>query len=237
LAHIHFPATKESAKRLIAMGEDPNMIFMTGCPSIDLLTGDLSITKGFFKKMNGVGTPPDETKPYLVVLQHPVTTEYGSGLVQIQKTIDAIKKLKMPTVWLWPNVDAGSDDISKGLRLFREHDKADYVYFIKNIPPEDYAKMIANCSCIVGNSSSSIRECSFLGTPAVVIGTRQFGREHGKNIITVDYDSEQIFNAIKKQIAHGKYKSEHIFGDGNAGKKIAEILAKVKVKIQKSLKL
>ena len=62
-------------------------------------------------------------QPYIVILQHPVTTEYGSGLKQIKATIDAVKDLNIQIVWLWPNVDAGSDDISKGLRIFREENK------------------------------------------------------------------------------------------------------------------
>jgi len=239
LAHVHFPASKESKERLIKMGENPESIFLTGCPSMDLLKNqDLSLPEDFFKKLfgvSGVGSVLNSKEPYLVVMQHPVTTEFGNGVEQINHTIEAIKKLKMQTIWFWPNPDAGSDEISKGLRIFRENDKPDYVYFIKNISPEDYARLISNCSCLIGNSSSAIREGSFLGVPAVNIGTRQNGREHGKNIINVDYNSKKIFEAISKQIEHGKYEPEHIYGDGNAGKKIADVLAKIKPQIQKKL--
>ena len=238
LAHIHFPATKKSALNLLKLGENPNNVYLTGCPSIDLIKqADLSINKRFIKtySSSGVGSNTNFLDRYIVVLQHPVTTEYGSGLTQIRKTINAVKKLNIQVTWLWPNVDAGSDDISKGLRIFRESKKAKKIQFFKNFEPEDYLRLINNCSCIVGNSSSAIREASFLGVPAVNIGTRQQNREHGKNVISVTHDSKKIKRAILSQLKIKKFKCEKIYGNGNAGKKIAEILSKAKVNIQKKL--
>jgi UDP-hydrolysing UDP-N-acetyl-D-glucosamine 2-epimerase len=236
LAHIHFPATQNSANNLIKMGEDPDTIHMTGCPAMDLvLENDKKITSEILEKYKGVGSHIDLSLPYLVVLQHPVTTEYGNGLDQINQTIDSISKIKMQTVWLWPNVDAGSDDISKGLRVFRENYQPDYVHFFKNFTPEDYIRLIANCACQIGNSSSALREGSFLGVPAVNIGSRQKGRECSSNVIHVDYNSFEIIKAIEFQIKSGIYESSPIFGDGKAGVRIADILAKASYKIQKKL--
>lgn len=238
LAHIHFPATKKSSLNLKRLGEDPKNIFLTGCPSIDLIkSSNLKIDKNFIKKYasTGVGQNVDFLNEYIVVLQHPVTTEYGNGLKQIKATINAIKDLNTQVVWLWPNVDAGSDDISKGLRIFRETNQAKNIKFFKNFDPEDYLKLINNSSCIVGNSSSAIREGSYLGIPAVSIGTRQQNRERGKNVITVNYDSKKIKAAIISRIKMRKFKSEKIYGKGDAGKKISKILSKVNIKIQKKL--
>lgn len=238
LAHIHFPATKKSAINLIKMGENPKTVHLTGCPSIDLIKGaDLTITKNFIKNysLTGVGGTINFFKKYIVVLQHPVTTEYGSSLAQIKETINAVKGLDIQVVWLWPNVDAGSDDISKGLRIFRESGEADKIQFFKNFEPTDYLKLIHNSSCIIGNSSSAIRESSYLGIPAVNIGTRQQNREHGKNVITVNYNSKEIKRAILSRIKLGRYKKEKIYGSGDAGKKIADILFKAKIDIQKKL--
>jgi UDP-hydrolysing UDP-N-acetyl-D-glucosamine 2-epimerase len=235
LAHIHFPASRLSEQRLIKMGEDPATIFMTGCPSIDLLHGlDTKMSPGFREKFRGVGPVPDFTKPYLVVMQHPVTTEFGKELAQIQETIKAVQELDLPTVWFWPNADAGSDGISKGLRLLRESD-AHKIHFVKNLAPEEYARLIANCACLVGNSSSALREGVFLGVPAVNIGTRQQGRERGANVIDVPYEAKHILDAIQRQIRHGKYPGDHRFGDGEAGKMIAERLATVQPRIQKRI--
>ncbi len=137
--------------------------------------------------------------------------------------------------WLWPNIDAGSDDVSKGLRAFREGRPDAPIHFYRNFGVEDYARLINNCACLVGNSSSGIREGSFLGVPAVNIGSRQGGREHGGNVIHSPYQEEKISSAIKQQLSHGKYAREIIFGDGRAGKRIAEILASTEFRIQKRL--
>jgi UDP-hydrolysing UDP-N-acetyl-D-glucosamine 2-epimerase len=236
LAHIHFPATRHSADNLIRMGEDAATVHWTGCPAMDIVREtELAIDKDFFVYHKGVGPGLDPLKPYIVVLQHPVTTEYGKGFDQIKETITAIARIRMQTVWLWPNVDAGSDDVSKGLRMFREAENPDYIHFFRNFSPENYVRLIANCSCLVGNSSSALREGSFLGVPAVNIGTRQEGRECGDNVIHTPYDAIEIAGAIRHQIDHGRYPGSDIFGDGHAGSRIAEILATAEFKIQKRL--
>jgi len=196
---------------------------------------DLSMPRDLFRKYRGVGAELDEKRPYLVVLQHPVTTEYGSGFSQITSTLNAVMETGVQAAWLWPNIDAGSDDVSKGLRAFREGRPDAPVHFYRNFGVEDYARLINNCACLVGNSSSGIREGSFLGVPAVNIGSRQGGREHGGNVIHSPYQEEKISSAIKQQLSHGKYAREIIFGDGKAGKRIANILASTEFRIQKRL--
>jgi len=236
LSHIHFPATKLAAENIIKMGEDKKTVFLTGCPAMDVIhKKDLSINKVITDKYLGVGMGFNPEEPYLVVLQHPVTTEYVEIEKQIIQTINAIKKLKIQTAWLWPNVDAGSDKVSKALRQFREIDNPDYVHFFKNFEIIDYAKLIYNSQCLIGNSSSALREGSFLGVPAVNIGSRQNTRERGLNVIDVQYDQDEIERAIIKQIGHGKYPEQQIFGDGNSAEKIANILANEEINIQKVL--
>jgi len=236
LSHIHLVATEKSKDRVIKMGEDPKKVFNTGCPAIDAIAHiDLSLPSSFFEAYGGVGINIDQSKPYIVVLQHPVTTEFGSGLQQINETLNAIKKIGMQTVWLWPNVDAGSDHISKGLRMFRERNRDFPIHFFRNFEVEDYARLINNCICLVGNSSSGIREGSFLGTPVVNIGTRQNNREKGSNVIDVPYKAEQIEVGIRRQIEHGKYSQELLFGDGSSGKRIADLLANEELSVQKSI--
>ena len=222
------------------MAKIQKTVFLTGCPAIDLVAeSDLVLNKD---KLNinkiGVGGEINLERDFLLVLQHPITSEYGEGVSQINETIKAVYKLSqkgMQVLWLWPNVDAGSDDVSNGIRTFRENIKARNIRFFKNFQPEEYVSLLANAKCIIGNSSSGIREASFLGTPCVNIGTRQTGRERGENVIDVNYDSDDIYNAILKQIKNGKYPKSNLFGDGNSGKKIAQILSTVEPKIQKKI--
>ena len=163
LAHVHFPATELARDNVVRMGEDPTSVHLTGCPAIDLLVdNDLSLNPDILDHSKGVGPSVDPDAPYLMVLQHPVTTEYGSGFDQVRETLSAVNRIGMQTVWLWPNVDAGSDDVSKGLRMFREKNPEANVHFYRNFPAEDYARLLNNAACIVGNSSSALREGAFL---------------------------------------------------------------------------
>lgn len=239
LAHVHFPATKRAKEYLLRMGEEAHTVHLTGCPAIDLVAEtDLSLPADIFSRYHGVGELLSAQKDFIIVLQHPVTTEYGRGLAQIQETLaaaHAVAQEGMQVVWLWPNVDAGSDQISKGIRAFRELNDTPNMHFYRNFSPEDYAKLLANARCIVGNSSSGLREGAFLGTPCVNIGTRQAGRERAENVIDVNCNAAEISAALARQLDHGRYASSHLVGDGSAGCKIADILAICEFRIQKKL--
>jgi UDP-hydrolysing UDP-N-acetyl-D-glucosamine 2-epimerase len=236
LSHIHFPATELSKERLIKMGENPNYIFNLGCPAMDEIAEiDLGLGFDFFNRSGGSGDAIDQTQDYVVVLQHPVTTEYGKETHNILETIEAIKTVEMQTVWLWPNIDAGSDDISKQLRQFSNSDKCFPLRLYRNFNMQNYTRLIYNAKCLVGNSSSGIREAAFLGVPSVNIGNRQLGRERGTNVIDVPNDRKKITDAINKQILNGKCDIDKRFGDGNSGVAIAEILATVNPSIQKTM--
>lgn len=230
LSDIHFVSTDLAKTRLIRMGELPNNVFVTGCPSIDIAKEVLNETGTSQKQFNpfelygGVGNKFSTKDGYIVVLQHPVTTEYSDSMYQIEQTMEAIDKIKYPTFWFWPNVDAGSDKISKALRLKREQKKLKSVYFLKNLSPEDFIKLLINSKCLIGNSSVGIRECSYIGTPVVNIGNRQSGRERGNNVIDVDYIAKDILAAMQIQISKSNYPSTNLYGDGFAGKNITNLL-------------
>ena len=238
LSDLHFVSTEKSAERVIRMGEDPSMVFFTGCPSIDLAASIMenpSMDFDPFAKYGGVGTKLDISDGYVVVMQHPVTTEFEDARTQIAQTLYAIQELDIPTLWFWPNVDAGSDEISKGIRIFREKNGAKKIHFFKNMMPEDFLRLVYNSRCIIGNSSVAIRECSFLGVPTVNIGTRQTGRERGNNVIDVGYNRNDIIEAVRTHLNKDRSPSETIYGDGKAGQRIASLLAKSELRIEKRL--
>ena len=237
-AHIHFPACSEARDRIIRMGERPEDVYLVGCPRMDLVAEILAQDKGALGTGifdEGVGTKIDLSKPFVMVSQHPVTTEYGGGEKQITDTLLAIQDTGVPALVFWPNSDAGSEDVSRGIRKFREHQDTSHMHFFKNLPTESYIQLMRRTACLVGNSSSAIREGAFIGTPSVNIGSRQDMRQRGKNIIDVDHDRAAIAAAVRQQLAHGPYASEPIYGDGQAGKRIADVLAKCKVQIQKRI--
>jgi len=245
MAHIHFPANKDACQRIIQMGEDPNMVFNLGCPRIDLVkeyiedhrNGNRINQDKFFSSYKGVGGRFDlEKEKFLLVSQHPVTTEYGKNRNHIEETLNALNELKMPTIMIWPNSDAGSDEISKGIRTFREKYDPKWLHLFINLPIEIYVKLMDMCACLIGNTSSAIREGAFIGVPAVNIGTRQTNRLMGENVLISEYDCNTILEKIEKQLKHGKYKSSSIYGKGDTGKKIAEILYNINtINVQKRI--
>ena len=239
LAHLHFPANAAAAERIIRMGEPADTVHVVGCPRIDLVAEIAreggGIPHAEWLTREGVGTDVDPAKPFLLVNQHPVTTEYGQGKGQIWETLLALEELGMPTIMLWPNVDAGSEDISTGMRTFREKRQPKYIRFYKNFPIETYVRLMSLCACVVGNSSAPIREGAYLGVPAVNIGTRQRGRDRGPNVVDVGYDRAEIVAGVRQQLAHGRYPSDPLYGDGGAGDRIADLLARVPLTVQKRL--
>mgnify|MGYP002635888470 CR=1 FL=1 len=238
LSNYHFVSSKRAAERVEKMGEDPASIFLTGCPSVDLAAEvQASPALDFvpFEKYGGVGAQADLADGYIVVMQHPVTTQFADSQTQIEATLEAAEKLDLPVLLFWPNVDAGSDSISRGIRKFREEGRGANFHYFKNMEPVDFLRLILNSKAIVGNSSVGIRESSFLGIPTVNIGGRQAGRERGANVIDVPHDASAIEAAICKQIEHGQYPSDPIYGAGNAGQHIADLLASVELKVEKQL--
>jgi bifunctional UDP-N-acetylglucosamine 2-epimerase / N-acetylmannosamine kinase len=238
LSDIHLVASPGAAERVIRMGEDPQTVFNTGCPSIDLAAEIGSAPALDFDpigKYGGVGAELDLSQGYLVVMQHPVTSEYTQSRTQVQQTLAAVAAMRMPVLWFWPNVDAGADGTSSGIRSFREQSDDSNFHFFKNMAPHDFLRLLVNCRCLVGNSSVGIRECAYLGVPVVNIGSRQAGRERGRNVIDVHHAADQIQQAIGLQVAHGRYVSDPVYGGGSAGLKIADVLATCQVNIQKRL--
>ncbi|MFD0962609.1 UDP-N-acetylglucosamine 2-epimerase [Pseudofulvibacter geojedonensis] len=238
LADLHLVASEEAKERVLKMGEEPNTVFNTGCPSIDLahyIKENPELNFDPIKKYGGVGEEILWKDGYLVVMQHPVTTEYHSAKKDVLKTLEAINELQIPTFWFWPNVDAGSDGTSSGIRTFRELQKPKNIHFFKNMEPNDFLRLLVNSKCLIGNSSVGIRECSYLGVPTVNIGTRQNRRQRGSNVVDVAYDKEAIKEAILERISATNIKKEVIYGDGTSGNKIAEILAKTSLSFHKTI--
>ncbi|MDQ3071784.1 MAG: UDP-N-acetylglucosamine 2-epimerase [Bacteroidota bacterium] len=238
LADIHLVSSDKAGERVVKMGEDPTTVFVTGCPSIDIAKEVLAapaLDFDPFERYGGVGSDINLNDGYIVIMQHPVTTEYGQARKHIDETLHAIKDIDIPAFWFWPNVDAGADGTSGGIRAFREKEKPEHIHFFKNMEPNDFLKLLYNSKCLVGNSSVGVRECCFMGVPVVNIGSRQGGRDRGCNVLDVDYDRHEIEKAILHQIKNGLYKSDKIYGEGKAGQNIADKLATAELKFDKKL--
>jgi len=238
LADYHFVATDDAYERVLKLGENPDFVFNTGCPSIDIakkVMENPSLDFDPYQKYKGVGSLPDYSAGYWVVMQHPVTTEINESRENIEETLYAMYSIKEAVFWFWPNIDGGSDGTSNGIRAFREKYNLEYFHFFKNMDPTDFLKLLANSKGIIGNSSVGIRECSFLGVSCVNIGNRQKRRSKADNVIDTPYSRKKIKNALQTILKNGKLSSSTIFGKGESGNKIAEILYQLPLIVEKQI--
>jgi UDP-hydrolysing UDP-N-acetyl-D-glucosamine 2-epimerase len=234
-AHFHFPSTKRSAEYLIRMGERPENILAVGCPSSDIARLLERTLAPEVVNAVGSGAQIDVAEPYMLVLFHPTTTEYGGERGQMEAMLEALNRLRHPTLLLWPNIDAGADHISKAIRVFRDQYKPDWLRTITNLSPENYLKVLANAACAIGNSSSFVRDASYFGTPVVLVGNRQEGRETDVHVAHIAPLADPIHAAIRSALEHGRYGPSKLYGDGHVSERIADGLARLKPYVQKRL--
>jgi len=228
LAHIHFPSTEKAKERIIKMGENPKYVFNVGCPSCDLMKSLVIKSKETLSETDEdyiIHINPQER--YLILMQHPVTTEFSKSGEQIYITLKAVAKTGIQTMMFYPNIDAGNADMIKTIRKAEKTLDLSRVSMYKHMSHKDFFNLLKYADCIVGNSSAGIREACFFGTPAVNIGTRQNGRERADNVVDVDYNEEEIYQTIMKVVKTGKCRPSELYGDGKSGKRIANILADI----------
>lgn len=230
MADYHFVSTERGKEIVSQLGESADRIYRTGCPSIEL--AEQIIQEGRRKydpqtEYGGVGDTVDVSQDYIVIQYHPLPTEYESNYDKTQELIAAYEQLDVQAFWFWPNMDAGTDQISKAIREYREQQDPDGVRFFISLDPHDYLTLVKNSSCLLGNSSVGIRECSYFGIPSVNIGERQQSRERGPNVLDVDCDADQIADGVRSQLQHGTYPQSTIYGTGDAAQKITDIIAEL----------
>jgi UDP-hydrolysing UDP-N-acetyl-D-glucosamine 2-epimerase len=234
-AQFHFPSTRRSAEYLVRMGERPDTILAIGCPSSDIARGLDRTLPAEVVNAGGSGAWIDVHQPFLLVLFHPTTTEYGGERRQMEELLAALDTLKMQALLLWPNIDAGADHISKAIRIFRNQQKPTWLRTLTNLVPENYLKVLANTSCAIGNSSSFVRDAGYFGTPVVLVGNRQEGRERDAHVRPVKPVAAPIAATIQSQLAHGRYAPSTLYGDGQVSGRIARALVELESYIQKRL--
>ena len=221
-SNFHFTANKETRNRLIKLGEIPKNIFPVGCPSIDALFSESLINKKLIKKKFKI----DLNKDFLVVIQHPVTSEQDT-LSQINKTLSVVKNSKMQHVVVFPNNDSGSKKILQEI-------KKTNLNYVPTLTLSEYRTLLSGKMILLGNSSSGIHEAASFKVPVINIGSRQSGRYKPINVINVNYDKKEIEKAIKKVKSQSFYKKikniKNPYGDGKSALKIIQIIKKLNLK-------
>lgn len=227
LAHIHFPATQESANRIIKMGEDPSKVFIVGAPALDIILKEKLPKQAKLSRKYSL----DLSKPIFLVLQHPVVTEADQAADQIKETLDAIVELKHQTIIIYPNADAGG---RRMIKVIKKYAKYPFIKSYKSIPHADYLGLMGVASVMIGNSSSGIIDAPSFHLPVVNIGTRERGRERSTNVIDVRHNKREITKAIKKALHDKRFRAKvkkcrNPYGAGKASQRIVKVLSKIEI--------
>lgn len=232
LAHIHFVTNEPAKKRIIRMGENKNYVFNFGSPDIEVVH---QLTRDNFPDMNktGSGARLDLCDNFLMVIYHPVTTEINKLAQTTRNLLKAVSEINMPTLWFWPNYDAGAEKISQEMRIFNDTVRDHKIRFSRYLPPKDFIYLLKNTKCLIGNSSAGIKECSYLGTPAVDVSLRQNNRLRSDNVLSSKTDANSIKKAIIEQVSRGRYSKSRMYRSVNTAKRIANKLATAELYIQK----
>lgn len=235
LSHIHFVTNEDARKRVVAMGENPRQVFNVGSPDVEFAAKVDAKHDGRVVNKTGMGPAIDVNKPFLMVLYHPVTTE-AHNRTNAEKLLRAVDELNMPAVWFWPNSDAGTNEIAKAIRVYREQGKLknNKIRFVTDLLPEDFIGLLRKTSVLVGNSSAGIKEASYFGVPVVNIGWRQAGRLRGPNVVDVRNDKDIIMESMKKQARHGRYPKSNLYYRPGTSDAIVKVLSNAKLYTQKT---
>ena len=229
-SHIHLVSNREHARVLKKIGEQTSRIHVVGAPGLDDIISHNYLDPSVVARKYKV----DRTQPLVLLVQHPVVTQWRSAGKQMEKTLAAIVDLSFQTIAVYPNADAGGRMMIEVIK--RQAQRYPFIHLYRNIPRDEYLGIMAIANVIVGNSSSGIIEAASFHLPAVDIGTRQAGRILPANVIRVGYDEREITRAITTAISTefrrkiGKLRNP--YGDGNAARRIAGILSKVQATAQ-----
>ncbi len=227
LASLHLTTTRDSAGRLKKMGEEEWRIHIVGAPALDTIRSETLPTREELGAKIGI----DATKPYILVVQHPVSGETDEAGEQMNETLAAVKSLTLPVVVIYPNADTGGKEIIAEI----EKEKGNpFFHIFPNIAHTDFLALQCFASVWVGNSSGALIESASFGTPVVNIGTRQNGRIRGENVTDVGYDMKAIKKALEKSLFDTDYrvalkKSKNPWGDGKTGPRVAKFLEKLTI--------
>jgi GDP/UDP-N,N'-diacetylbacillosamine 2-epimerase (hydrolysing) len=227
LASIHFPFCKEHEERLIKMGEEPWRICCSGNPALDRFNLIPSMSRTDILKYFGFHNPD---RPFVLVIQHVISSESKSGSEQIRITLETLAALDINVIINYPNSDTGSQAIIKTIESFSA---CPNFKITKNIQRDYFVNLLRNVDLLVGNSSMALLEGSYLALPAINVGNRQRERLHGGNVVFVDFDEKQIKETVEKILYDKKYRSnlkncQKIYGVGNAAQNILSFLASLK---------
>jgi GDP/UDP-N,N'-diacetylbacillosamine 2-epimerase (hydrolysing) len=227
LAHLHFATNAQSARRILRLGEQPFRVFDVGNPGLDRLRTTPKLTAAELSRR--LGFPLGEGEPFILLIQHPLSSEIDRAGAQMRLTLDAVERLGIKTILTYPNSDPGSQDM---IRAIESRAELTVLHAVKNLPRLEFVNLMRRASCLLGNSSAGLLEAPLLKLPAINVGNRQKGRLHADNVRFVPHDAGAIIRAVRRAVFDAGYRAKvrrcrNPYGDGRSSRRIARVLAKI----------
>ncbi|HEX4879043.1 MAG TPA: UDP-N-acetylglucosamine 2-epimerase [Limnobacter sp.] len=221
LSHYHFTATEQARSRLVQMGELPAHVWVTGAPGLD---GIQSLKRSnrpeICKKFDF-----REDAPLALMVFHPVVQEAAKAAEQMKELLQCLFDLQIQTVMLYPNADAGSDEIRSVLENFKT---TRGFKLVQHLSRPDYIDTLANVDFLIGNSSSGIIEAASFDTTVVNVGSRQMLREHGDNVLDCNASYPAVHATIQQALGRSRRDAPfNLYGQGGTAGRIVELLERI----------
>jgi UDP-N-acetylglucosamine 2-epimerase (non-hydrolysing)/GDP/UDP-N,N'-diacetylbacillosamine 2-epimerase (hydrolysing) len=224
-AHLHFAATEQSRRRILRLGEREEFVYTVGAPGVDEVVAMPLLDRRELEARFGLPAG----RPFLLAVQHSVSTEPEAAARQMEETLGALDLLALPTVLVYPNADAGGRAM---IDRIKAHEAAPFLRAFRSLGRRDYLSLLAACGALVGNSSSGMIESASFKVPVVNVGVRQQHRERSSNVLDVAHDRGAIAAAVRTALEDPAFRAQvercvNPYGDGKASERIVDVLSTV----------
>lgn len=224
-SHIHLAATAKSAERILKMGEEKWRVHVVGTPALVKINSKKFFSKQYLAEKFKINF----SQPLVLVIQHPVSTEWEQAGQQMRITLEALQELNLQTVLVYPNADTGSEQM---IKVIKSYEKYSFLQTYKSLPRREYLSLMKYANVMIGNSSSGTIDAAFFRLPVVNVGIRESTREHAGNKIFVGHDKQEIITAIEKALYDKRFitkvrRRKNPYGGGTAHTKIVSVIKRV----------
>jgi UDP-N-acetylglucosamine 2-epimerase (non-hydrolysing)/GDP/UDP-N,N'-diacetylbacillosamine 2-epimerase (hydrolysing) len=226
-AHLHFVATENSRLRLMKMGERPETIHQVGAPGLDTILTQKLHGLEYLREDLGIRLK----EPFLVIAQHPVSTDAEASETQMRETLEAVRNVGLQAIVVYPNSDSGGRRMIAVIESYRNEP---WLHIFRNLSHVIYLSLLSHAAVLIGNSSSGILEAPSFRLPVINIGSRQAGRERSTNVIDVPSARAEIEKAIRRALHDTEFRScvgvcVNPYGDGKTSQRVVEVIRRLRL--------
>jgi GDP/UDP-N,N'-diacetylbacillosamine 2-epimerase (hydrolysing) len=224
MAKIHFTNTAKNAKRVAEIVGSKKNIFHTGSLAIDNINASKLLSAKAFQAQFHFNI----NQLFYLFTFHPETVNYHANEKYAKELFQFLKTADTAILVTMPNADTAGN-IVREILIKAAHANAK-ITLVESLGSVGYYTAMKHCALVIGNSSSGIVEAASFNKYVINLGSRQAGRERGKNVLDVPIVKSKIEKAIVQVKVKSKVAIKSIYGDGKAATRMLTILNSIKTK-------